>query len=621
MASKRATASNRLPPLALTALPPLAIAAIACLPRVSANPRLQAAVGGVTVVLALLAIVLWVRSRATGRRFTYEVAPQRVHYVQAMMQGAVYVYWGWYWPEVYGHVPLIAAQVLFAYGLDMLVCWFRRERWVLGFGPFPIIFSTNLFMWFRDDWFFLQFAMVATGVLGKEFIKWQRDGRETHIFNPSALSLFLFSIALIATGSTGITWGPEIAATLGLPPYIYVLVFGVGLVVQGFFAVTLVTLSSAATLVLMNLVYTATTGTYHFMITNIPIAVFLGLHLLVTDPATSPKTTVGKILFGSLYGASSFALYGLLAWFGIPTFYDKLLCVPVLNLTVRWLDRVSHALGERLRFFGDVLEWNPKMVNVGAMAIWITLFGAMAATGFVGADHPARDPAFWRRACDQNLRDGCETWAKMLDFHCPRDASSCLTLGSMFEEGKLVPRDAAGAAKSYARACNLGMRLACESLKNLVRAGGEQALLDACDEKHDGTACFILAQLRGGGFGVSVDKSAAFALFEKSCEHGWARGCARLGDAYLTGEGTPVDPAKALASFESGCEGADAASCAAAAGLYERGTGTAKNEALAASRSSRACGYGLRASCRPGETPGAPSTVTEGVIDMLKLGG
>ena len=29
----------------------------------------------------------------------------------------------------------------------------------------------NLFLWFRDDWFYLQFAMVAIIVFGKEFLK------------------------------------------------------------------------------------------------------------------------------------------------------------------------------------------------------------------------------------------------------------------------------------------------------------------------------------------------------------------------------------------------------------------------------------------------------------------
>ena len=36
-----------------------------------------------------------------------------------------------------------------------------------------------------------------------------------------------------------------------------------------------------------------------------------------------------------------FGLYGLLDWLGQPTFYDKLLFVPVLNLAVRSLDRFA----------------------------------------------------------------------------------------------------------------------------------------------------------------------------------------------------------------------------------------------------------------------------------------
>ena len=59
----------------------------------------------------------------------------------------------------------------------MLVCWSRRDKWILGFGPIPIIFSMNLFLWFRDDWFYLQFVMVAIIVFGKEFVRWKRDGQ------------------------------------------------------------------------------------------------------------------------------------------------------------------------------------------------------------------------------------------------------------------------------------------------------------------------------------------------------------------------------------------------------------------------------------------------------------
>ena len=92
-------------------------------------------------------------------------------------------------------------------------------------GRFPIVFSTNLFLWFRDDWFYLQFLLVAVGFLGKAFVRWERDGRRVHIFNPSAFTLALFSLVLLATGTTGITWGQEIDTTFSLGPRIYLVLF------------------------------------------------------------------------------------------------------------------------------------------------------------------------------------------------------------------------------------------------------------------------------------------------------------------------------------------------------------------------------------------------------------
>ncbi len=73
---------------------------------------------------------------------------------------------------------------------------------------------------------------------------------------------------------------------------------------------------------------------------------FLGtLHKLVTDPATSPRKTFGReVIFGAAYGAGIFALVPMLEGLGAPVFYDKLLCVPLLNLTVRALDLRTPAL-------------------------------------------------------------------------------------------------------------------------------------------------------------------------------------------------------------------------------------------------------------------------------------
>ncbi len=206
------------------------------------GPKLYYSFLGWSAVLLTFAAALYVRVRQTGRTLTTSLVISRVHWVQLIMHSSIYAYWGWYWREVYHHIPLFVAQIVFMYALDMLVCWARRDTWILGFGPIPIVLSTNLFLWFKDETFYLQFLLIALAVVGKEFFRWQREGRSAHIFNPSSLPLFVFSVVLIATKATNMTWGIEISETLHRPPYIYFEIFLVGLVVQALFRVTLVTL-------------------------------------------------------------------------------------------------------------------------------------------------------------------------------------------------------------------------------------------------------------------------------------------------------------------------------------------------------------------------------------------
>ena len=208
------------------------------------------------------------------------------------------LYWGWYWRQVYDSAHLIAAQLLFAYAFDMLLGWSRRDAYTLGFGPFPVIFSINLFLWFKPDWFYLQFLMVAVGFAAKELIRWDKDGRRVHIFNPSSFPLAVFSLALILTGMSDLTWGQDIAITQFYPPHMYLMLFLIGLPGQFFFGVTTMTMSAVVTTYLFGLLYFAATGVYFFYDSYIPIAVFLGMHLLFTDPSTSPRTELGRIIFG-----------------------------------------------------------------------------------------------------------------------------------------------------------------------------------------------------------------------------------------------------------------------------------------------------------------------------------
>ena len=401
---------RRIPPLTLPLIAILTFAAFCFLPSIHSNPNLMLSFAVSAAVLFVGLLFLRAAVKRSGRTLSYQFVPVKVHWVQTIMHSCIYAYWGWYWPEVYRHIPLILGQVAFIYALDMLVGWSRRDQWILGFGPIPIIFSTNLFLWFRDDWFWLQFLMIATGVLCKEFIRWDRNGERRHIFNPSAIALFVFSVGLLATRSTGITWGPEIAKSLHLPPYIYPELFLLGIVVQGLFSVTLVTLASAAMLYGLNLAYTHFTGVYYFVDSNIPVSVFIGLLLLVTDPATSPRRITGKIIFGGMYGAAVFGLYGLLGHFQMPQFYDKLLCVPLLNLTVRALDRLSESFSMRFHPLNLLERFGPRKLNYAHMGIWTILFGTMLLTGFVGHTHPGQSIAFWEKACQQSRYGACVTW-------------------------------------------------------------------------------------------------------------------------------------------------------------------------------------------------------------------
>ena len=297
---------------------------------------------------------------------------------QACAQLTVFLYWGWYWREVYDSVHLIAAQLLFAYAFDGLLTWSRRDTYTLGFGPFPIIFSINLFLWFKPDWFYLQFVMVAVGFGVKELLRWNKEGRRTHVFNPSSFPLGLFSIVLILTGTTHLTWGPEIATTLLYPPHIYLLIFLVSVPAQYLFGVASMTLAAVTTTFGFSLVYFVATGTYFFLDSYMPIAVFLGMHLLFNDPSTSPRSELGRILFGVCYGCSVIALFSLLGRAGVPTFYDKLLAVPILNLVIQGIDWGARSTAlERFDPAALGRDLTPRQRNVAYMAFWAVAFGIM----------------------------------------------------------------------------------------------------------------------------------------------------------------------------------------------------------------------------------------------------
>ena len=311
-------------------------------------------------------------------------------------------------PPVYDAVPLIAGQIVFAYGFDLLLGWSRRDTHRLGFGPVPVIFSINLFLWFTDDWFHFQFLLVAIGFAAKELIRWERDGRLVRIFNPASFPLAVFALALIVTGLTGVTRAQDIAISQFYPPQMYLWIFLIALPGQYLFGVTTMTMAAVVSTYLFGLLYFAATGVYFFYDSYIPIAVFLGMHLLFTDPSTSPRTELGRIVFGVLYGLSTVALYVLLGRAGAPTFYDKLLQVPLLNLSVILIDRAARST-VLSRFDPAKLGRSlaPRRRHLAYMGMWVVVFAAISAAGGVGDRHPGQWVPSWQQACADDRPHAC----------------------------------------------------------------------------------------------------------------------------------------------------------------------------------------------------------------------
>jgi hypothetical protein len=500
------------------------LAGIGLFPSLRGNPRVFWAFLGVALVLCVWDALLAATLRQ-GRKLSLEVVLRKQHYLQACAQGSVLLYWGWHWRPVYDHVPFIVAQLCFAYAFDMLLCWSRRDMYTLGFAPFPVIFSINLFLWFKPDWFYLQFAMVALGLAAKEMITWNKEGRRSHIFNPSSFPLAVFSIVLLATGTSDITWGREIASTQFYPPHMYLMLFLIGLPGQYFFGVTLMTMSAVVTTYLAGLLYFASTGIYFFYDSYIPIAVFLGMHLLFTDPSTSPRTELGRIIFGSLYGLMTVVLYQVLGSYGMPTFYDKLLQVPILNLSITAIDRLARSsVLQKLdpARLGRTLSGRRR--HLAFISIWAVVFVVMSALQGVGDSHPGQWLPFWRQACEAGRPYACPYLADLQQNFCDRGSGwSCNEAGllhvALSRSGEDLRRaDLAGAARPFTRGCDLGFEVACQNLNTLTTGSGKFASVSPPVEDYP----IILRGSKG-----EVREREPYALYALACREGWAGACAK----------------------------------------------------------------------------------------------
>jgi len=236
------------------------------------------------------------------------------------------------------------------------------------------------------------------------------------------------------------------------------------------------------------LLYYGLSGTYFFYDSYIPIAVFLGMHLLFTDPSTAPRTELGRLLFGAIYGISTIVLYELLARAGLPTFYDKLLQVPLLNLTIQRIDRAVRS--------GWIRRLDPSSVGrliaprrryLAYVSIWIVVFAAISASQGLGDRHRGQYVPFWQQACAANR-----------------------------------PRACAYLAQVYSTLCDAGSGWSCHELR-VVRDTGRVDGSRPLPPAHE------LPIVLRGSKGPIADRTPTF-LFARACEQGWAAYCKGIDD-------------------------------------------------------------------------------------------
>jgi hypothetical protein len=283
------------------------------------------------------------------------------------------------------------------------------------------------------------------------------------------------------------------------------------------------TMSAVLATYLFGRIYFGATGIYYFYDSYIPISVFLGMHLLFTDPSTSPRTELGRIFYGALYGLSTVALYALLGRAGMPTFYDKLLQVPLLNLSVKGIDALA-----RVRFLrrfdpaalGRSLTLNRR--HLAYVSAWAGLFIVMSATQAVGDSHPGQWLPFWRQACADGRSYACPYLADVTLSFCDQGSGwACNEAGllhiAISRSGEDLRRvDPAGAAEPFRRGCALGFRMACRNLNAMAGRGGEFAAAPPALADYP----IILRGSKG-----EIRERNPAALYALACREGWPNTC------------------------------------------------------------------------------------------------
>jgi len=300
----------------------------------------------------------------------------RAVFFQFLAQFAIYLYWGMYNPVVIERIPLIIHQIAFGYLFQFSLSMFYERKYSISFSTSAAIMSANLFIWFAPKVYFFHYIIIVATLFGKMFLTRIVNGVERHIFNPSGIVSFLLAVAISIYSFNDefnffeFIYGPQIGAFWLWLPHFDLVVLIASCVTLWTPNLYLIPMSCYTFLLGANFITRAFAGKYLFDALG-KGSVFLGVTFLITDPATSPKSKVGQILYGITYAISLALAVTILIGFRWNLYYKKVFFICALNLLTPFYDRIGEWI--EAKFWGkDGLKL--KLPRLKLLFIYIAFF-------------------------------------------------------------------------------------------------------------------------------------------------------------------------------------------------------------------------------------------------------
>ncbi len=262
-----------------------------------------------------------------------DIKNQKHVLIQACVQTSIYLFIFFTADVIFFQLSdlfFIFCQLIYAFIFDWLFQKYFYKTYRIRLYVMPLVLSINLFM--RLGFWPLQLLLVTMGIIIRSLVAKKSENKITHIFNPSAIVLMLASLALLYFNPIGLGGVPALANIYLQVPHFEIFVFCVSLITLWLPNSYTIAIGALTTFVVVDYLAEQLTGQrlmYGFVRGNILIAI----NLLITDPKTSPKTSLAKFVYGVFYAFSIMALYNILFSFNkLSTSFDKILAVPVLNI-------------------------------------------------------------------------------------------------------------------------------------------------------------------------------------------------------------------------------------------------------------------------------------------------